>query len=158
MRLNVEKQEDGSFDVLAVSTQGTPRRVIGKLYHVSDSEALFAWKTRNDGLQQKLDAVTALLRVELFESPTDRWQQGFNAGLFRVADALGMTDRDDGAKALSILGQARTLIRDGLWSPGDHHKQWHLERLASVLGIDLEELDHEMARCGNAEREPGIAP
>ena len=38
----------------------------------------------------------------------------------------------------------RDLIIGGLCTDGAHHKQWYLEQIANVLGIDLiEPLDYE---------------
>jgi len=50
------------------------------------------------------------------------------------------------------------LIREALWTDGGHHKQWYLEQIAGCLGIDLEQMDRDMARGGFVERELGIAP
>ena len=38
----------------------------------------------------------------------------------------------------------KDLIIEGLCNDGAHHKQWYLERIAEVLGIELvQELDYE---------------
>jgi len=50
------------------------------------------------------------------------------------------------------------LIREALWTQGEHHKQWYLEQIADCLGIDLEQMDRDMARGGFVGRDPGIAP
>jgi hypothetical protein len=55
------------------------------------------------GLVTMLARAQAVLRQELIGEPTDHWQDGFNAGLLRVGDALDMTDRDDGGRALLFL-------------------------------------------------------
>ena len=148
MVLDIQKQDDGTFKVFACSTHGIQRRVIGTIYRVDDATALFAWKERNDGLQKQLDQVNAVLRCEMIESPSDHWQQGFNAGLFRVADALGMTDRTDGGRSHTLLGYLKALAEEALVVRGQHHKQWFLERIAEYVGINLGEVDYE----------PGIAP
>lgn len=31
----------------------------------------------------------------------------------------------------------RDLLQDAVTIDGEHHKQWHLERIAEILGIDL---------------------
>ena len=59
---------------------------------------------------------------------------------------------------LEQVRQIEAIVREALWSHGKHHKQWYLERVALTLGLDLGQLDHEMARAGNVDREPGIAP
>lgn len=74
MKLDVQKQDDGSFRVVAMSTQGKVRRVVGTIHRLDDAAALFGWKERNDGLQRQLDSA--------------------RARLVSLADALGMTGRD----------------------------------------------------------------
>ena len=41
------------------------------------------------------------------------------------------------------------LVHDGLFTDGDHHKQWYLEMIAILLGIELPDED---------EYEKGVAP
>ena len=36
----------------------------------------------------------------------------------------------------------KTLILNGLITDGAHHKQWYLEQIAKILGIDLKEELH----------------
>jgi hypothetical protein len=111
MNLDIEKQEDGSFRVVAVSTQGKARRTIGTIYRVDDAEALFAWKMRNDGLQNLLNKVYAVLAREyIYDPPLDSYHQGYNAGLLRVADALGITETEFGATPT----QASEGVKEGL--------------------------------------------
>ena len=52
----------------------------------------------------------------------------------------------------------KELLTEALWTEGEHHKQWYLERIAESLGVDLDMLDHERARAGNCARGRGIAP
>ena len=56
------------------------------------------------------------------------------------------------------LEGVKELLTDALWIDGEHHKQWYLERIAELLSVDLDMLDHEMARAGNYARGRGIAP
>ena len=61
-------------------------------------------------------------------------------------------------EAERIKARVCELVIEGLWIGGAHHKQWYIEQIALCLSIDLEQIDHEMARAGNVDREPGIAP
>lgn len=47
-------------------------------------------------------------------------------------------------------GKLRELIEDGLQFDGSHHKQWFLQEIAKVLGIDV-----DLEELGGEE---GIAP
>lgn len=50
------------------------------------------------------------------------------------------------------------LFSEALYTDGGHHKQWYIEQIASALGMDLDQIDTDMARCGNPERLQGVAP
>ena len=41
----------------------------------------------------------------------------------------------------SQMDKITALLNDGVCYDGGHHKQWHLERIAEVLGVELEEHD-----------------
>lgn len=36
------------------------------------------------------------------------------------------------------IERAKKLALDGLYVDGSHHKQWYLEQIAVVLGVDIE--------------------
>ena len=62
-----------------------------------------------------------------------------------------MTVHETGPGYIPLKGRdAKDLIIEGLRTDGAHHKQWYLERLADLLGLDLGPL-----RDGYEE---GIAP
>ena len=47
MLLDVKRQEDGSFRVVACSYTALERCTIGVIYRIDDAEALFRWKERS---------------------------------------------------------------------------------------------------------------
>jgi len=60
-------------------------------------KGMIAGRAINEGAASvKLAAAQAVVRSELIGDPTDRFLHGFRAGVLRIADALGMTDRRDG--------------------------------------------------------------
>jgi hypothetical protein len=56
-----------------------------------------------------------------------------------------------------VITKIKDLSIDGLLTDGAHHKQWYLEQILTLLGVDLDRLDEELESLGG-EREPGIAP
>lgn len=48
---------------------------------------------------------------------------------------------------------AKSLCLDALSRDGAHHKQWYLERIEELLGVDL-----DAAKKNDDDWEPGIAP
>ncbi len=55
------------------------------------------------------------------------------------------------------IHEARLFALRGLLTDGTHRKQWFLERIAVLLGVDLAALHAELARNGR-DFESGIAP
>jgi len=41
------------------------------------------------------------------------------------------------------LEKIRNLVEDGLQTDGGHHKQWYLEQIGEVIGIDIDKEMHE---------------
>lgn len=52
--------------------------------------------------------------------------------------------------ALKMADQIAQHVVDGLYTDGAHHKQWHLEEIGKLVGLDLEKLKQE------GEWDPGI--
>ena len=56
------------------------------------------------------------------------------------------------------IEQIKELGVDALFTDGSHHKQWYIEEMLKLLGVDLKELEIEQLREGWPEWEPGIPP
>lgn len=61
-----------------------------------------------------------------------------------------------------IFDRILNIAWSGLYTDGAHHKQWHLERILTVMGHDLNDLRERYCNTGKDdstyEWEPGIAP
>ena len=64
---------------------------------------------------------------------------------------LDVDNMPDGAE------KAIQLAINGLFTDGGHHKQWVLERILVSLGVDLNELKHDVQEDGY-DWDSGIAP
>ena len=56
-----------------------------------------------------------------------------------------------------LIEKLQDLAMDGLLTDGGHHKQWYLEQIMEMLGINLDRLAEEF-KLYDCEWEPGIAP
>ena len=56
-----------------------------------------------------------------------------------------------------LIEKLQDLAMDGLLTDGGHHKQWYLEQIMEMLGINLDRLAEEF-KLLDCEWEPGIAP
>lgn len=54
--------------------------------------------------------------------------------------------------------QIQRLAIEALLTDGVHHKHWFLERILEAVGVNLEQLAHEMLRSNDREWNKGIAP
>ena len=56
------------------------------------------------------------------------------------------------------LEQVKEFGVEALFTDGGHHKQWYIEEMLKLLGVDLEEMRIEQLREGWLNWEEGIAP
>lgn len=60
-------------------------------------------------------------------------------------------------EGLELAEKIRELVKEALYTDGAHHKQWYLEEIGKLVGINLDELRVDMAE-EYGEWEPGKPP
>ena len=56
------------------------------------------------------------------------------------------------------LDEVRELGVEALFTDGGHHKQWYIEEMLKLLGVDLQAMRIEQLEEDWCDWEPGIAP
>jgi hypothetical protein len=123
-----------------------------------------AWKTEEvyDLLPSVQRATERLFRV-IYEYPT------YTAQLVRVGEAAAsialhamfVADVTGALPPVALRDEddaVRMLCEEGLFTDGDHHKQWFLEQILVALGHDLGEVRAAAREVGYGDWEPGVAP
>ena len=55
------------------------------------------------------------------------------------------------------VSDAKNLLEDALYTDGAHHKQWYLEELGKLCGVDINQWEKDLLTTGEAF-DRGIAP
>ena len=56
-----------------------------------------------------------------------------------------------------IVGDIKGLLEDALYTDGAHHKQWYLEEIGRLCGVDVDQWHKDLLITGEAW-DMGIAP
>jgi len=55
------------------------------------------------------------------------------------------------------VSSVKELLEDALYTDGEHHKQWYLEKIGDLCGVNIDEWHKDLLTTGEAW-DRGIAP